>query len=100
MFRQTVAGYIPSPDAIAVALGGLARFVSRVERGQRLGQITSYQPNDAQNIAAGLWATCHGYVSLELDGIANEYVDWGAIFEIGMRIAIAGFHPSVAPHPG
>ena len=33
MFRSAVPGYNPSPESVAVALGGLARFVSRVKRG-------------------------------------------------------------------
>jgi hypothetical protein len=40
-----------------------------------------------------------GAVSLELDGIANERVSWESIFVNGMRTAIHGLHPSVAPAP-
>jgi AcrR family transcriptional regulator len=96
MFRTTVPGYYPSPDAREVALAGLSRFVTRVERGQQIGQIVSFSDNDARQVAAALWATCHGVVSLELDGIANEFVDWAPIFDIAMQTAIAGLHPSVA----
>jgi AcrR family transcriptional regulator len=100
MFRSAVPGYTPSPESVAVALGGLSRFVSRVKRGQELGQIV--QPDngcDPQEIAAWLWATCHGIISLELDGIADEYVSWESIFLNGMNTAIRGLHPSVAPAP-
>jgi AcrR family transcriptional regulator len=97
MFRTTVPGYYPSPDAREVALAGLSRFVSRVQRGQELGQIGSFRDATARDVAAALWANCHGVVSLELDGIANEFVDWEPIFEIAMQTAIAGLHPSVAP---
>jgi len=99
MFRSSVPGYTPSPESAAVALGGLSRFVSRVKRGQELGQITHPEGCDPQEIAAWLWATCHGIVSLELDGIADEYVSWESIFVNGMRTAISGLHPSVAPAP-
>ncbi len=75
------------------------RFVSRVKQGQTLGQIVAPDHCDPQEIAAWLWATCHGVVSLELDGIADEYVSWESIFVNGMRTAICGLHPSVAPTP-
>jgi AcrR family transcriptional regulator len=99
MFRSAVPGYTPSPDAVAVALGGLSGFVTRVRRGQAMDQIINPDGCDPQNIAAWLWATCHGTVSLELDGIANEFVSWESIFVNGMRTAIRGLHPSVAPTP-
>ena len=99
MFRSAVPGYAPSPDSVSVALGGLARFVSRVERGQQLGQIVNPEGCDVQEIAAWLWATCHGIVSFELDGIASDFVSWESIFVNGMRTAIGGLHPSVAPTP-
>jgi len=99
MFRSAVPGYTPSTESVAVALGGLSRFVSRVKQGQTLGQIIAPDHCDPQEIAAWLWATCHGVVSLELDGIADEYVSWESIFVNGMRTAICGLHPSVAPTP-
>ncbi len=97
MFRSAVPGYTPSPESVAVALGGLSRFVARVKRGQELGQIVKPESCDSQEIAAWLWATCHGIISLELDGIADEYVSWESIFVNGMNTAIHGLHPSVAP---
>jgi AcrR family transcriptional regulator len=97
MFRSAVPGYTPSPESSAVALSGLSRFVQRVKRGQELGQIVQSDSYDPQDIAAWLWATCHGVISLELDGIADEYVSWESIFVNGMRTAIHGLHPSVAP---
>jgi AcrR family transcriptional regulator len=95
MFRHTVSGYDPSAEAVAIALGGLSTFVSIVQRGQQLGQIVSFKDNDSQDIAAALWATCHGIVALELDGVAETYLSWETIFQIGMRGAISGLRPSV-----
>jgi AcrR family transcriptional regulator len=97
MFRITVPGYDPSPEAVATALSSLSKFVSRVSDGQRQGRIVTYADgNDAQDIAAGLWAMCHGIVSLELDHVAEDFVHWETIFGTGMRTVIAGLHPSVA----
>jgi AcrR family transcriptional regulator len=97
MFRSTVPGFRPSAESINVALGGLTRFVERVRRGQELGQIASGADRDPQEIAAWLWATCHGMVSLELDNVASEFVSWPSIYNNGVRTAIAGLHPSVIP---
>lgn len=94
MFRSAVPGYSPSPESTSVAISALSRMVGRVKRGQELGQIVSPDGDDAQEIAAWLWATCHGIVSLELDGIADEFVSWEAVFENGMRTAIRGLRPA------
>jgi AcrR family transcriptional regulator len=99
MFRLAVQEFDPSPESVEVALNGLSSFVRRVRRGQKVGQIADSEGCDAQEIAAWLWAMCHGIVSLELDSIAESYVSWPAIFENGLRTAVAGLHPSVAPIP-
>ena len=95
MFRSTVPGFRPSAESVTVALGGLARFVERVRRGQEMGQIGNGSTRDPQEIAAWLWATCHGMVSLELDNVASEFVSWPSIYANGVRTALAGLHPSV-----
>lgn len=95
MFRSTIPGFEPTQDSIDLALTSLYYFVERVKQGQEAGAIISTDGYDPTEIAAGLWATCHGIVSLELDGVADEYVSWPSIFEIGMNTAVAGLHPSV-----
>jgi AcrR family transcriptional regulator len=95
MFRSAIPGFEPAPESVEVALRGLSVFVGRVRRGQQLGQIAATSC-DAQEIAAMLWAMCHGIVSLELDAIAAEHVSWESIFVNGIKTAIAGLHPSVA----
>lgn len=97
MFRSTVPGFEPSQESVDLALGGLASFVDRVRLGQQQGAIVDREGYDPIEIAAWLWATCHGMVSLELDGVAEEHVSWPSVFENGMNTAIAGLHPSVAP---
>ncbi len=95
MFRSAVPGFEPSPESVTMALGGLAQLVGRVRRGQELGQIVGHY--DAQEVAAWLWASCHGMVSFELDGVATEKVSWPSLYETGVRTALAGLHPTVAP---
>ncbi len=97
MFRSSITGFEPTQPAIELALGGLRSLVERVQVGQDRGVIVrsdGYQPVE---IGAWLWATCHGLVSLELDGVGEEYVSWPSIFENGMRTAIAGLHPANSP---
>lgn len=95
MFRSAVPGFEASPESVAMALGGLAHLVGRVRRGQEGGQIqTSLDP---QEVAAFLWASCHGMVSFELDEVAPDHLNWPSIFEQGVSAALAGLHPSITP---
>jgi len=96
MFRSAVPSFSPTAESIDTALAGLARLVERIVDGQRSGHIVARDPRE---IAAWLWATCHGMISLELDGVAAEQVDWSSVYTNGIRIAINGLHPSVAPEP-
>lgn len=96
MFRSAVPNFAPTTESIDMALAGLGRLVERIVDGQRSGHIVQ---RDAREIAAWLWATCHGMISLELDGVAAEQVDWSSVYVNGVRIAVTGLHPSVAPAP-
>lgn len=96
MFRSAVPNFSPTSESIDMALAGLGRLVERIVDGQRSGHIVQ---RDAREIAAWLWATCHGMISLELDGVAAEQVDWSSVYVNGIRIAVTGLHPSVAPAP-
>ncbi len=93
MLQSAVSGFQPSQASIDLAMGGLTSLVDRIRRGQESGQIAGDGPS-ATEYAAWLWATCHGMISLELDGMATDLLDWPAIFEHGMRTAIAGLHPA------
>lgn len=95
MFRSAVPGFEASPESVAMALGGLAQLVDRVRRGQELGQLRS--SFDAQEIAAWLWASCHGMVSFELDEVVTDTLSWPSIYEQGVRTALAGLHPAITP---
>ena len=99
MFRSAIHDFTPSDEATEVALGGLQVFIQRIAAGQERGVVRDdpdYPPTD---IAAWLWASCHGLVSLELFAIAEERVDWESVFDNGMRTAIAGLRPTAA-HQG
>lgn len=95
MFRTAIHDFTPSTRATEVALGGLDVFTERVRAGQSTGQIVSGPDRPAAEIAAFLWASCHGLVSLELVEAAVEQISWPSIFEHGVRTAIAGLDPSL-----
>ena len=92
MFRGTN----PSQQSIDRALSGLGNFVARLEHGVKRGTITLPGGLDGAAATAWLWGTCHGLVSLELDGVAAEVVDWGQIYDAALRVAISGLRPTAA----
>lgn len=97
MFRSAIHEFTPSEEATALALSGLEVFVDRIVAGQQRGDLAADPQHQSQEVAAWLWATCHGLVSLELNGVANEHVSWPSIFENGMRSVIGSLHPSRVP---
>lgn len=96
MFRSAVPGFVPSPDAVQSARAGLSRLVERVRLAQERGDIHTEDDCPASQIATFLWATCHGMISLELDGVNAESTDWDHLYRNGVRTAIRGLHPTVA----
>lgn len=96
MFRAAIHDFTPSDGAVEMALAGLEVFVDRIRSGQELGTVRSDDSYPATEIAAWLWASCHGLVSLELFAVAEERVAWDSVFENGMRTAIDGLQPSIA----
>ena len=90
MFR----GANPSQQSIDTALGGLGNLVERVERGASSGDLRLPEGLDALGATAWLWGTCHGLVSLELDGVAEEALTWADIYEAALRTAVSGLAPT------
>ncbi len=71
MFLRSVKGFEPSPASKEVALGSLAQLLAAVERAIGSGALA---PNDPMMVTQMIWATCHGWVTLELNGLA-DFVD-------------------------
>jgi AcrR family transcriptional regulator len=94
MFRSRVPGFEPSPESVEIAIASLHFFVERIEEAQAAGEIQRSDAFTPMQIAASFWANCHGFVSLELDGMARQFVTWAPIFEQGIRAAIIGLHPA------
>ena len=63
MFMHRFVGFEPSVDAAHLAAGAFQELVNHLERCQVLGL---FQSDKATNVAQMMWATCHGYVSLEI----------------------------------
>ncbi len=99
MFRSAIHDFTPSDEATEMALAGLHVFVERIGVGQERGAVRTDPTYPPTEIAAWLWASCHGLVSLELFGIAEERVAWDSVFENGVLTAIAGLRPTAA-HQG
>ncbi|MEQ8440254.1 MAG: TetR/AcrR family transcriptional regulator [Ilumatobacter fluminis] len=90
MFR----GANPSTQSVDRALAGLGNFVARLERAAERGAVRFPADLDSTAATAWLWGTCHGLVSLELDGIADEVVDWAKIYASATEVAITGLRPA------
>jgi len=92
MFRK----FGPSQQSIESALEGLANFVGRINRGVEAGLLELPDDLDPAGATAWLWATCHGLISLELDGIAAETIEWSDLFRAAIRTALSGLRPAHA----
>jgi AcrR family transcriptional regulator len=66
MFLRAVPGFEPSMGALGQCTGTFDSLVAAVERAMRAGAIAESSPNDTAQL---IWATIHGWVSLELLGI-------------------------------
>ena len=66
MFLRAVPGFEPSIHALGRCTGTFDSLVAAVERAMQAGVIAEASPNDTAQL---IWATIHGWVSLELLGI-------------------------------
>ena len=66
MFERTIPGYEPSLHALEVAARAFDALVAAVERAMAAGVLA---PADPAETAQVIWASVHGWVSIELQGI-------------------------------
>ena len=66
MFSRAIPEFVPSAPCKLDAAGAFGVLVDAVRRGIDAGAL---RPGDPVDIAEGIWATCHGLVSLELAGM-------------------------------
>jgi AcrR family transcriptional regulator len=77
MFERVVPDYEPSPGALASGLATLEHLAHRLQRVMDAGLM---RPAPSLHVAAMVWSTCHGAVSLELKQKLAVAVDWEAVF--------------------
>ncbi len=87
MFLDQVDEFTPSPEAASASGRALQILINRVEYAQRSGHFPAGR---AINYAQAIWATVHGYVSLELLR-ANFSTDADATFDALLRAMYEGF---------
>jgi AcrR family transcriptional regulator len=66
MFLRAVPGFEPTDHAIGECTGAYEHLVAGVERAMRAGVIAEGEPTETAQL---IWATIHGWVSLELLGL-------------------------------
>ena len=66
MFMHRFVGFEPSVDAAHMAAGAFQELVGHIERCQTQGLFAAHKATD---MAQMMWATSHGYVSLEILGV-------------------------------
>ena len=66
MFLRAVPGFEPSDSALSECTGAYEHLVTAVERAMRAGVIAEGEPTETAQL---IWATIHGWVSLELLGL-------------------------------
>lgn len=74
MFRSAAPEFTPSAEARELGLGLLDGLIARVESARSEGILDA--PIPSRQVAVWVWATCHGMLSLEFDGVGSEVVDW------------------------
>ena len=96
MFNRVVPDFVPSPPAQEFAMGTLDLLAQRLQRAMDAGVL---RPADAHHVAAIVWSTCHGVVSLELSsrGFSDEFannsltdIDWQQVFTDATHAVVLG----------
>ena len=93
MFMEDVRGFEPTPEAALASGRAVQSLVARVERAQRANLLPLDRPTD---LAQSIWATVHGYVSLELLRV-NFGFDSDATYDALLEAVIVGFGSRVTP---
>jgi AcrR family transcriptional regulator len=94
MFLRAVPGFEPSEHAIEVATSAFANLVAAVQRAMDAGIIAEGSPDETAQV---IWASIHGWMSLELLGI-GPVESQPAGFDLVCRAVLAGLSPD-APSP-
>lgn len=94
MFLRVVPGFHPSDTATVCAGDAFSVLVGQAQRAIDAGAVPR---RDAAQVAASIWATCHGLVALELLGIRPPTLThdpWDSTIENLLRGLAAGPDPA------
>jgi AcrR family transcriptional regulator len=94
MFLKAVPGFEPSDHALVIAGGAFDHLVAAVQRAMVAGVIADGPPTETAQL---IWASIHGWVSLELMGI-GFVEDQAAGFDRVCKSLIAGLSPDARVH--
>jgi AcrR family transcriptional regulator len=89
MFLKVIPGFEPSEQALAIAAGAFDNLVAAVQRAMEAGVVVEGPPTETAQL---IWATIHGWLSLELLGI-GFVEDQAAGFDRICRSLLAGLSP-------
>jgi AcrR family transcriptional regulator len=89
MFLRAVPGFEPSDHALGVCTGTFESLVAAVQRAMDAGVIAAGPPTETAQL---IWATIHGWVSLELLGI-GFVEDQDAGYDHLCRALVRGLRP-------
>jgi AcrR family transcriptional regulator len=89
MFLNVIPGFEPSEHALEIAGGAFANLVATVQRAMTAGVIADGSPTDTAHM---IWASIHGWVSLELMGI-GFVEDQAAGFDRVCQTILVGLRP-------
>ncbi len=89
MFMRAVAGFEPSDRAVGRCTATFDSLVAAVQRAMDAGVITNTLPSETAQL---IWATIHGWVSLELLGL-GFVEDQDAGYELLCEALLRGLRP-------
>lgn len=78
MFERVVPDFEASPTAMASGLATLQHLAERIQRCIDAGAL---RDAPALHLAAIVWSTCHGVISLELKQKLVPAIDWATVYD-------------------
>jgi AcrR family transcriptional regulator len=94
MFLKVIPGFEPTDHALEIAGGAFANLVAVVQRAIAADVIAEGPPTETAHL---IWASMHGWLSLELMGI-GFVEDQAAGYDRVCRSLLAGLSPDAPAH--
>ncbi|MFP5488806.1 MAG: TetR/AcrR family transcriptional regulator [Acidimicrobiia bacterium] len=91
MFGGETRGFKPSAESVTVARGVLADVARQFDAAAARGELTLPDGADSVQVAAVIWAFCHGTIVFETGSVADELLDWSVVSAAGVDALIARY---------